>query len=115
METVVFLGFNLYAWITIVTVLAMFSVLIFTKIRADVVFLAAIGILLVSGVVDEKEAFSGYSSSSTVIVGVLFIVLAGLMHTGVLNWIVKHLLGQPKKTTGAIVRLMFPVAALSCS
>lgn len=108
-----FLGFNLYAWITIVTVLAMFSVLIFTKIRADVVFLAAIGILLVSGVVDEKEAFSGFSSSSTVIVGVLFIVLAGLMHTGVLNWIVKHLLGQPKKTTGAIVRLMFPVAALS--
>lgn len=108
-----FLGFNLYAWITIVTVLAMFTVLIFTKIRADVVFLAAIGILLVAGVVDEKEAFSGFSSSSTVIVGVLFIVLAGLMHTGVLNWIVKHLLGQPKKYSGAIVRMMFPVAALS--
>lgn len=108
-----FLGFNLYAWITIVTVLAMFTVLIFTKIRADVVFLAAIGILLVAGVVDEKEAFSGFSSSSTVIVGVLFIVLAGLMHTGVLNWIVKHLLGQPKKYSGAVVRMMFPVAALS--
>lgn len=108
-----FLGFNLYAWITIVTVLAMFTVLIFTKIRADVVFLAAIGILLVAGVVDEKEAFSGFSSSSTVIVGVLFIVLAGLMHTGVLNWIVKHLLGQPRKYSGAIVRMMFPVAALS--
>ena len=108
-----FLGFNLYAWITIVTVLAMFTVLIFTKIRADVVFLAAIGILLAAGVVDEKEAFSGFSSSSTVIVGVLFIVLAGLMHTGVLNWIVKHLLGQPKKYSGAIVRMMFPVAALS--
>lgn len=108
-----FLGFNLYAWITIVTVIAMFTVLIFTKIRADVVFLAAIGILLAAGVVDEKEAFSGFSSSSTVIVGVLFIVLAGLMHTGVLNWIVKHLLGQPKKYSGAIVRMMFPVAALS--
>ncbi|MBQ2482787.1 MAG: SLC13 family permease [Bacteroidales bacterium] len=113
MDTIMFLGFNLYAWITIVTVLAMFTVLIFTKIRADVVFLAAIGILLVAGVVDEKEAFSGFSSSSTVIVGVLFIVLAGLMHTGVLNWIVKHLLGQPKKYSGAIVRMMFPVAALS--
>jgi len=113
MDTIMFLGFNLYAWITIVTVLAMFTVLIFTKIRADVVFLAAIGILLAAGVVDEKEAFSGFSSSSTVIVGVLFIVLAGLMHTGVLNWIVKHLLGQPKKYSGAIVRMMFPVAALS--
>ncbi|MBR5075072.1 MAG: hypothetical protein IKX26_07610 [Bacteroidales bacterium] len=70
MDSIVFLGFNLYAWITIVTVLAMFSVLIFTKLRADVVFLAAIGILLVAGVVDEKEAFSGFSSSSTVVVGV---------------------------------------------
>ena len=28
-----FLGFNLYAWITIATVLSMFTVLLFTKLR----------------------------------------------------------------------------------
>jgi len=113
MDSFVFLGFNVHAWITIVTVLALFTVLLFTKLRADVVFLAAMGILLVTGVVDEKEAFSGFSSNSTVVVGVLFIVVAGLMHTGVLNWMVKHLLGQPKGFTGAVVRLMLPVAGLS--
>ncbi len=113
MESIVFLGFNLYAWITIVTVLSMFSVLLFTKLRADLVFLGAIAILFVTGVLDAKEAFSGFSSTSVVIIGVLFVVVAGLTHTGVLQWIVKHLLGQPNSYPKAVIRLMLPVAALS--
>lgn len=113
MESIVFWGFNLYAWITIVTVLSMFTVLLFTKIRADLVFLGAISILFVTGVLDAKEAFSGFSSTSVVIIGVLFVVVAGLTHTGVLQWIVKKLLGQPKSYSKAVVRLMLPVAALS--
>ena len=108
-----FLGFNLYAWITIATVLSMFTVLLFTKLRADLVFLGAISILYVTGVLDAKEAFSGFSSTSVVIIGVLFVVVAGLTHTGVLQWIVKHLLGQPESYSKAVVRLMLPVAALS--
>ena len=113
MESIVFLGFNLHAWITIVTVLLMFTVLLFTKLRSDLVFLGAIAILFVTGVLDEKEAFSGFSSTSVVIIGVLFVVVAGLTHTGVLQWIVKHLLGQPKSYSKAVIRLMLPVAALS--
>lgn len=50
MEEIVFWGFNLYAWITIATVLTMFSILLFTKLRADLVFLGAIAILFVTGV-----------------------------------------------------------------
>ena len=38
MDELVFLGFNLDAWITIATVLVMFTVLLFTKLRADLVF-----------------------------------------------------------------------------
>lgn len=113
MESIVFLGFNLYAWITILTVLTMFTVLLFTKLRTDLVFLGAIAILFVTGVLDAKEAFSGFSSTSVIVIGVLFIVVAGLMHTGVLQWIVKHLLGQPDSYSKAVVRLMLPVAALS--
>ncbi|MBR5687454.1 MAG: SLC13 family permease [Prevotella sp.] len=113
MEDVIFLGFNLHAWITIITVLAMFTVLLFTKLRSDVVFLAAIAILFVTGVLDAKEAFSGFSSTSVVIIGVLFVVVAGLTYTGVLQWIVKHLLGQPKTYSSTVVRLMLPVAGLS--
>lgn len=113
METELFLGFNLHAWITIVTVLGMFTTLLLTKLRADIVFLAAIGVLFVTGVLDAKEAFSGFSSTSVVVIGVLFVVVAGLTHTGVLQWIVRHLLGQPSSYGKAVVRLMLPVAGLS--
>ena len=113
MESIVYLGFTLHAWITIVTVLGMFSILMFTKMRSDLVFLGAIGVLYVTGVLDAKEAFSGFSSASVVIIGVLFVVIAGLTHTGVLQWVVKHLLGQPSSYSKAVIRLMVPVAVFS--
>ena len=113
MESFMFLGFGLDAWITIVTVLGMFSVLLFTKLRSDWVFLCAIGVLFVTGVLDAKEAFSGFSGTSVITVGVLFVVVAGLMHTGVLHCMVKYLLGQPNSYAKAVTRLMLPVAFLS--
>ena len=109
----VFCGFGIDAWITLITVFAMFSVLLFTRMRSDVVFLCAVGILYVTGVLDAKETLSGISQTSVAVVGVLFVVIAGLMHTGVLQWIVKHLLGTPKSYAKAVLRLMLPVAALS--
>ena len=108
-----FLGFGLMAWITIVTVLTMFAVLLFTKLRPELAFIGAMAILYISGVLSAKEAFSGFSSTSVIVVGVLFVVVAGLTYTGVLQWIVKNLLGQPNSYSKAIVRLMLPVAVLS--
>ena len=109
----ILLGFGIDAWITIITVLGMFSILLFTKWRSDVVFLGAIGVLFVTGVLDAKEAFSGFSSSSVITVGVLFVVVAGLTHTGVLHFIVKRILGTPGSYSKAVTRLMLPVAVLS--
>ena len=113
MDSLLFLGFSLDAWITIVTVISMFTILLFTKWRSDLVFLGAIGVLYVTGVLDAKDAFSGFSSTSVVTVGVLFVVVAGLMHTGVLQCIVKYLLGTPTSYSKAVSRLMLPVAVLS--
>ena len=113
MDSLTFLGFNVDAWITIVTVFTMFTVLLTTKWRSDVVFLGAIGVLYVTGVLDAKEAFAGFSSTSVITVGVLFVVVAGLNHTGVLQGIVRYLLGTPKSYGKAVTRLMLPVALLS--
>ena len=113
MDSFIFLGFNLHAWITIVTVLGMFTILLFTKWRSDMVFLGAVGVLYVTGVLDAKTAFSGFGNTSVVTVGVLFVVVAGLMHTGVLQCIVRFLLGTPDNYRKAVVRLMLPVAVLS--
>lgn len=108
-----FLGFGLDAWITIATVLSMFTILLFTKWRSDLVFFGAISVLYITGVLDVKDAFSGFSSTSVITVGVLFVVVAGLMHTGVLQCIARYLLGTPNTYSKAVTRLMLPVAVLS--
>jgi di/tricarboxylate transporter len=113
MESLMFLGFGLDAWITIATVLSMFTILLFTKWRSDLVFFGAIGVLYVTGVLDVKDAFSGFSGTSVITVGVLFVVVAGLMHTGVLQCITRYLLGTPSTYSKAVTRLMLPVAVLS--
>ena len=113
MDSIVFLGLTLSAWITLVTVVALFLVLLLTKISEDIAFLGAMAVLGLSGVLSEKEVLAGFSTSSVVLVAVLFIVVAGLIHTGVIRWIMQHFLGTPRNYPASIVRLMAPVAALS--
>ena len=107
------LGLSGNAWFTIAVIIALFAAMIFSNLRTDIIFWAAMSALFVSGVVDIKGAFGGFSSSSVLVIAALFAVIAGLNHTGVLNWISKYLMGTPKTLTGAIARLMLPVAILS--
>ncbi len=113
MESLIFLGLSLNAWLTIILVVVMFGLMMFTKIPAEFVFLGGMGFLYVAGILDAKEALEGFSSTSVVTVGVLFVVIAGLVHSGVIHWMVKKVLGTPSSYTAAIVRLMIPVAAMS--
>ena len=106
-------GLSGNAWFAIAVVISVFAAMIFSKLRVDVIFLAGMSALFVSGVLDVKEAFGGFCSPSVLVIGVLYAVIAGLNHTGVLNWIVKHLMGSPKSLSMAIVRTMLPVALLS--
>ena len=112
-DAILFAGLSLQAWITIVTILIMFGILMFTKLPADLVFMGGMAVLLVSGVLTPAEALSGFSSPSVVIVGVLFVVVAGLVYTGVIHVITRYMLGAPKTYSKAVIRLMLPVAALS--
>lgn len=106
-------GLSGNAWFAIAVVISVFAAMIFSKLRVDVIFLAGMSALFVSGVLDVKEAFGGFCTPSVLVIGVLYAVIAGLNHTGVLNWIVKHLMGSPKSLSMAIVRTMLPVALLS--
>ena len=107
------LGLGFDAWITLVTVIAVMAVLLFTRLRSDVIFLGAIGILFVPGVLDTSEAFSGFVNSSVIIVGIMFVIVSGLSHTGALQQITKPLLGKPKGEVNTLLHLMLPVALLS--
>ena len=108
-----FLAITTDAWLTLAIVLALFASLSLTRIRTEAAFLYAIAALFVTGILDAKEAFGGFSSESVIVVAVLYIVIAGMTYTGVLNLIVRYLMGTPRTLSRAMVRLMLPVAALS--
>lgn len=107
------LGLDWHAWLTILLIFAMFLTLMKTKIPADVVFLSIIALLVLLGCLPAEEALSGFSSTTVVVVGALYVVVTGLDATGVLKWIAKNLLGVPSSYGKAVVRLMLPVATLS--
>ena len=108
-----FLGLSLAAWFVIFVVVLVFVLQICTKLPSDFVFLGGMGLLLVSGVIPANAVLGSFSSSTVVLIGVLFVVVCGLVHTGFLQWVVRYCLGSPKSYNKAIVRLMLPVAALS--
>ena len=107
------LGLELDAWITIATLVALMAVLVFTRLRSDVVFLGAVGILFLTGVLDSTQAFSGFINSSVIVVAAMFVICTGLSYTGVLQWITRNVLGRPKGEIAALLRLMLPVGTLS--
>lgn len=107
------LGLDWHAWLTIVLIIGLFVTMIKTKIPADIVFLSVIALLVVTQCLPAEEALSGFSSTTVIVVGTLFVVVAGLDATGVLHWVVKNLLGTPSSYGKAVMRLMVPVAILS--
>ena len=65
------------------------------KVRMDAVAILLIVSLAATGLIDSKEALSGFSNSSTITVAAMFILAAGLQHSGALNRI-GQMLGRVK-------------------
>ena len=100
MESIFFLGLNMYAWITIIALASLIVIMIRSSVPVEVAFLSVVTILLVFGIVDEEEAMAGFGSEPVVVHGAFFVVMAGLM-------------GTPKTYRGALVKLMVPISVLA--
>lgn len=113
MMTYELLGLSIQAWITILSVMSILVMMIRTHVPAEVAFLGALTVLLVFGIVNEEEGLAGFGSEPVVVHAAFFVVMAGLMQTGVLYWLTKNLLGSPTNYREAIIKLMVPIAVLS--
>ena len=113
MESIFFLGLGLKAWITIVSLIGLIVVMIRSRLPLEVAFLSVVTILLVFDIVNEEEVMAGFGSEPVVVHGAFFVVLAGLMHTGVLYWLTNNLMGTPKTYRRALFKLMVPVSVLA--
>ena len=101
------------AWITLAVVALVLNLLIFTRISPDAILLGGLILLLTTRILTPAEAFSGFANPGMITVGVLFVVSAALRETGVINLIVRHLLGRPKSLSAALLRIVLPVATTS--
>lgn len=99
--------------LTFAVLAAVIGGLTLTQLAPDMVLLAGLGVLLVSGVLTPAEAFGGFSNEGLATIAALFIVAEGLRRTGGINFVGLRLLGKPTSLASAQVRLMAPVSALS--
>ncbi|HCS50861.1 MAG TPA: SLC13 family permease, partial [Planctomycetaceae bacterium] len=104
---------SLEAWITIGTVAAMFVALVRNIAPPDLLFLGASALLTIVGIISPEEAFTGFSNSGMLTVAFLFVVVAGLRETGVLDYVGHHILGHAKTESGVLGRLAGVVLPLS--
>ena len=101
------------AWFTLLIVVLCFSLLALNRFSPDLILMAGLTLLLVSGIVTPAQALAGLANEGMVTVAVLYIVITGLRETGGINWIVESVLGFPKSLAHAQLKVMAPVAALS--
>ena len=87
--------------------------MVYNKMPTDVLALLIIAITLITTTLSSEEALSCFSSTSVVLVGVLSVLVTGLVHSGVLQWIVRHVLGTPTSFRKALLRVMLPVSVMS--
>ena len=100
-------------WIAVGVVVLVIGLLAATRIAADIVLVAGVTLLLVTGVLTPPEALAGLANEGMATVAVLYVVAAALRETGAIGWIVQGVLGRPRNLSGAQLRLMAPVVGLS--
>lgn len=83
------------------------------RVGPEFVLLGGLTLLLVFGIVDTKQALSGFANEGLITVAVLFVVAEGMRQTGGLTGIGHALLGKPKSLRSAQARMMIPSAVMS--
>jgi len=69
-----------------------FGLLVWGKIRYDLVAFGALIVAIVIGVVPQEDAFSGFGHHATVIIALVLIVSRGLSNSGAIELIARHVI-----------------------
>ncbi|KAA0874384.1 SLC13 family permease [Nitrincola tapanii] len=101
------------AWIAIVTTLSVLGLLAATRISADLILMAALTVLLITGTLTPTDALSGFSNSGVLTIAALLIVSAGLKQTGSVQFITTFILGRSNHIPNARMRLVASASLLS--
>src|SRR6266849_4177427 len=100
-------------WFTLILLAGTLAGLVRYSHLADVVFLGALALLSLAGILTPTEALAGFSNSGMLTVAALFVVAAGLRETGAIEVFARKILGQADGLRRVLTRLCVPVAAIA--
>lgn len=104
----------LHPWIALATAVAVFAALqLRRRAPIDWLFLCALLVVTVTGVIDAREALAGFANPAVLTIAGLLAVTAGLRGTGALDWIGNQLLGSCRTEGSALRRLSVTLVAAS--
>ncbi len=88
-----------------------FGLLVWGKIRYDLVAFGALIVAIIIGVVPQEEAFAGFGHHATVIIALVLIVSRGLSNSGAIELIARHVISGGR-SLAMHIGVMSGVAAL---
>ncbi len=100
-------------WYTAILMVVLTIVLVKEYIEADIAIFSVLLLMIIGGVINISEAFSGFSNHGMLTVGFLFIVAGALQRTGILGIIGDSILGKEGKVSSKLFRLLPPVSTIS--
>jgi di/tricarboxylate transporter len=98
---------------TLAVVLIALGLMVWEVAAPDLVMMAALISLGVSGILTPRETFAGFANPAVAMVGVLFMLSAALRDTGALDMTLGRFLARSRDVMGGTVRIAGPVALLS--
>ncbi|HSJ22610.1 MAG TPA: SLC13 family permease [Nocardioidaceae bacterium] len=101
------------AWITLTVVLLVLATLVRGRISPAVVVFGGAVAVLVLGVIEPEEAFSGFSNSAPITVAALYVLAAAIEKTGALTPVMQSTLGDRGWYRRPLVRTLVPTMGAS--
>jgi di/tricarboxylate transporter len=101
------------AWLTLAVVVVTVAVLARELVSPPLAMLGAVTVLLVAGVIDAGQAFSGFSNSAPLTVAALYVLAAAVEKTRVLEGVTRRLLVSRGGERGTLARLLAPTGVSS--
>ncbi len=97
--------------VLIVVVAAMFF-FISGKLRIDLTALCVLVVLIVMGLINTNQALFGFASSATAIITAMFVLSAGLVRTGLVEWLARQIDRLAGKTEPRLIVVLCVTIAL---
>ena len=100
--------------LVLLVVIAAMVLFIWGRLRVDLAAMCSLSALILLGLIRPEQAMAGFSSKATATVAAMFVLSSGLVRTGWVQWLVRHLGRLAGKTEARLLLVLcIAIAGLS--